>query len=90
MEHKTAREEATAMLHLILSSVRFLARQGLALPGNNSDESGNLVQLLKLRAHDIPEMLKWLEKNSQKHISPENQNEMWQTGGKRYHHTYGR
>ncbi len=78
LEHKRAREEATVMLHLILSSVWFLARQGLALRGHNSDESGNLVQLLKLRAQDKPEMLKWLEKKSQKHVSPENQNERLQ------------
>ncbi len=61
LEYKKAREEATAMLHLILSSVWFLARPGLALCGHNSDESGNLAQLLKLRAQDKPEMLKWLE-----------------------------
>ncbi len=78
LEHKKAREEATEMLHLILSSVWFLARQGLALRGQNSDESSNLVQLLKLRAQDKSKMLKWLEKSSHKHVSPENQNEMLQ------------
>ncbi len=78
LEHKKAREEATGMLHLILSSVWFLARHGLALHGQNSDESSNLVQLLKLRAQDKPKMLKWLEKSSHKHVLPENQNEMLQ------------
>ncbi len=34
------------MLLLSLSSVRFLARQGLALRGDGSDASANLIQLL--------------------------------------------
>ena len=59
-----------------MSSIRFLARQGLALRGDHSDESANLVQLFHLRAEDKPQLLKWLEKSSQKHTSPENQNEM--------------
>ena len=72
------REQARDMLRIILSSVRFLARQGLALRGNTSDESANLIQLLHLRGEDKPELLRWIEKSSRKHISPENQNEMLQ------------
>ena len=61
---------------MILSSVRFLARQGLALRGDASDASANLIQLLRLRAEDKPEVLQWLDKSAHKHTSPENQNEM--------------
>ena len=66
------------MLLHILSSVHFLARQGLALRGDGSDESSNLMQLLCLRAEDKPEILQWIKRSAQKHISPENQNEMLQ------------
>lgn len=58
------------MLLLILSSVRFLARQGLALQGDGSDASANLIQLLCFRA------LQWLHRSARKHTASENQNEM--------------
>ena len=69
------KEEATVMLLHILSSIRFLARQGLALRGDGSDKPSNLIQLLHLRAEDKPEILQWIAKSAQK---PENQNEMLQ------------
>ena len=59
--HKKEKEEATVMLLHIMSSVRFLARQGLALRGDGSDESSNLMQLLCLRAEDKPEILQWIK-----------------------------
>ena len=74
--HRAEKEQARDMLRLILSSVRFLARQGLALQGDGSDASANLIQLLRLRAEDKPEVLQWLDKSARKHTAPENQNEM--------------
>ena len=74
--HRAEKEQARDMLRLILSSVRFLARQGLALRGDGSDASANLIQLLRLRAEYKPEVLQWLDKSACKHTSPENQNEM--------------
>lgn len=65
--HRAEKEQARDILLLIISSIRFLARQGLALRGDHSDESANLMQLLHLRAEDKPQLLKWLEKNAQKH-----------------------
>lgn len=76
LAHRAEKEYAREMLHLILSSVRFLARQGLALRGDGSDVSANLIQLLCLRAEDKPQVLLWLDKSARKHIAPENQNEM--------------
>ena len=64
------------MLRLIISSIRFLARQGLALRGDGSDSSANLVQLLRLRAEDTPQILEWLDRSARKHTSHENQNEI--------------
>ena len=60
---------------IILSSICFLARQGLALHGHykavDGDKSGakgepdsNFLQLLQTRAEDHPNLSKWL-KNSQ-------------------------
>ena len=64
------------MLQMILSSVRFLARQGLALCGDGSDVSSNLTQLLNVRAEDNLKILPWITKKTCKHMHPDNQNEM--------------
>ena len=76
--HMHEKQKACDMLYLILSSVRFLARQGLALRGDHCSEESNLTQLLHLRSECNPEMLQWLVKHSNKHVSTENQNEMLQ------------
>ena len=47
------------MLMKELSSVKYLARQGLALRGHK-EEDGNLMQLLKCRAEDIQGLGLWL------------------------------
>ena len=49
------------MLTIILSSVRYLARQGLALRKSDDSES-NLIQLLQLRAEDNSQITNWLTK----------------------------
>lgn len=64
------------MLLKILSSIRFLARQALSLRGHHNDCDGNLIQLLKLQGGEDGEMLKWLEKKTNKYTSPEVQNEL--------------
>ena len=72
--HKSEKQEARDILKIIISSVRFLARQGLALRGHDEANS-NLVQLLRLRAEDNPLLGKWLERSWRKFTSHENQNE---------------
>ena len=62
------------MLRLIISSIRFLARQGLALRGSGDDFSANLIQLLRLRAEDKPQIGESLDRRVHEHTSPENQN----------------
>lgn len=62
------------MLMKLLSCVRYLSRQGLALRGHNYDMEGNLYQLLLLLAQDCPEMSSWLHKRE--YISPEIINEI--------------
>ena len=41
----------------ITSTIRFLARQALALRGHNNDEDGNLLQLLKHHGETDSEVL---------------------------------
>ena len=43
-----------------LSSLKFLARQGVALRGHAGMDS-NLIQLLKTRSEDVPELVNWIE-----------------------------
>ncbi len=73
--HKKEKEIARDILSVILSTVRFLGRQGLALRGDD-DAKSNLIQLLRLRAEDNPQLTSWLARSQRKYTSHENQNEM--------------
>ena len=75
--HKADKDNARQMLDIIVTSVRYLARQDIALRGDAMEES-NLIQLLRLRAEDNPRVSDWLGKSSNKYTSPENQNEILQ------------
>ncbi|CAB4016965.1 zinc finger MYM-type 1-like isoform X1 [Paramuricea clavata] len=50
-----------------LSSLKYLVRQGLALRGHERIDS-NLIQLLKTRAEDVPELNNWIE--NRQYLSP--------------------
>ena len=57
------------MLLKVLSSIQFLARQGLALRGHSEGVDalqGNLLQLLLLRAQDCPRLDEWLRKKDER------------------------
>ena len=71
-----ATEQANARVALmaLFTTIKFLARQGIALRGHKS-HSGNYMQLLQVRSHDIPELKHWLTRAT-KYTSPETQNEM--------------
>ena len=58
----------------MLSTVRFLALQGLALRGDSDEVDSNLHQLLVLHGEDYSAMSKFLEKQQLKYTSPEVQN----------------
>lgn len=62
----------------ILSNIRFLARQGLALRGDGKEEDSNFVQLLKLRGQDH-RIQDWMLQKVNKYTSPSVQNEMIKT-----------
>ena len=66
-QYKDEQERHQYLFLKQLSSLKYLARQGLALGGHKRMDS-NLIQLLKTRAEDIPELNKWIE-NGQ-YLSP--------------------
>ena len=51
--------------------IQFLARQGMALRGDNDESDSNFMQLLKLRSIDDTQLLQHLEKKSDKYTSPQ-------------------
>ena len=67
-------EKARICLMKILTSVEYLARQGMPFRGHQED-SGNFYQLLQLRANDSDQLRGWL-KQKKAFISHEIQNEM--------------
>ena len=64
------------MLIKIVSSLRYLARQGLAIRGDGTEKDCNLVQLFRVKGEDDSLMLDWLERRYDKYTSPEIQNEI--------------
>ena len=65
--HKKEQEMRRQMLLKQLSSLKYLLRQGLAIRGHD-DHEGNLIQLLKLREEDDPQLRTWLSDG--KYLSP--------------------
>ena len=60
----------------LIQNIMFLARQGMALRGDNDESDSNFMQLLKLRSIDDTQLLQHLEKKSDKYTSPQIQNEI--------------
>ena len=69
------------MLLKILSNIRFLARQSIAIRGDGDEENPNFIQLFKLRGEDDPKFAKWLEKKTDKYVSADIQNELLKVMG---------
>ena len=75
--HKKTQLYNQRMLLKLLSTVQFLARQGLSLRGHLEDVNhleGNLYRLLLLRTEDCPELKSWIYKKQ--YTSPEIINEI--------------
>lgn len=67
-------QNAQQCLRIIITSVQFLARQGLALRGHEL-QSGNLYELLRVRGADVPYLQTWLNRTTN-FTSPDCQNEI--------------
>ncbi len=61
---------------MILSNIRFLARQGLPLRGHGDEKDSNFLQLMKLRGENDPRIPDWLDKKTNKYTAPDIQNEI--------------
>lgn len=70
----TEQHAAAIGLSSIITSILFLARQGLALRGH-TEMSGNLFQLMLIRSHDIPELKTFMQKRDS-YLSHDIQNEI--------------
>lgn len=77
--------ENRRMLLIILTSIRFLGRQGLAFRGHyktgddiceRGETDSNFIQLLKTRAEDNPSLLNLMKKSQSKFTCPDIQNEV--------------
>ena len=75
-QHASEMENSHKMLVKILSCIKFLARQGLALRGDLDENDGNFLQLLKLLGDDDGLVHDWLKKKMNKYTSHEIQNEL--------------
>lgn len=69
------------MLLKVLSSMKFLARQGLPFRGHNDDSDGNQIQLLRHRGEEDVELFNWLQRKTNKYTSHEIQNRLIQIMG---------
>lgn len=76
--HAAEKKQNRECLLKILSNIRFLARQGLALRGDGDESDSNFVQILKLRGEDDSKLLDWMKRKTNKYTSAEMQNEMLQ------------
>lgn len=75
-DHKCKQEDVNRrMLVKVLTSVRYLARQGLPLRGHTNDE-GNFRQLLHLREEDDPNLAIYTARATHYIMSPQAQNEI--------------
>ena len=67
-QHAKEKQENRKMFLKILSSIRYLARQGLPLRGDGDEQDGNFLQLLKVKGEDDPMMVDWLKRKANKYI----------------------
>jgi len=78
MQHNQVKEKENnrGMLLKIVSSIRYLARQGLPLRGDGSEEDGNFLQLLQLKGEDDAGLLEWMKRKVNRYTSHDIQNEV--------------
>ena len=60
----------------VFQTIQFLARQGLALRGDQNDQESNFIQLMKLCGADDDNIMKHLEQHSDKYMCHQEQYEI--------------
>ena len=74
--HTEEKQLSRQCLITIAENIQFLARQGLALRGDDDESDSNFMQLMKLRAIHQTQLLNWLARKTDKYTSPQVQNEI--------------
>ena len=80
-QHAIQKRKNRDALHCIITSIKFLCRQGLALRGGGDGLDGNLHQLLLMKAEQDPNLAEWLQRKENVYTSPDIQNEIIKTLG---------
>ena len=80
-EHATKKEKNRECLLKIISNLKFLARQGLPVRGDEDETDSKFIQLLKLRGQENPLLKCWLTRKSSKYVSHDMQNEFIKNHG---------
>ena len=75
LEHQKEKEINRRMQVKVISSIRYLARQGLARRGDGDKQDGNFMQLMKLKGKDDEAVINWLQRKVNKYTSHEIQND---------------
>ena len=75
-QHADEKSDNRNCLRKILSSIRFLARQGISLRGDGDESDGNYIQILKVRGGDDSHILEWLKRKNDKYTCADSQNEI--------------
>ena len=75
-QHAAQKLKNRQALYQILSLIRFLGRQGLAVRGDGNKSDGNFQQLLRMKAEDDPNLAEWLQRKENVYTSPAIQNEI--------------
>ena len=75
-EAATQKQQNRQYLLRLLSSLRYLARQGLPLRGDVDETKSNLYQLLYLSGEDYPPIHQFLQRQQLKYTAHEVQNEL--------------
>ena len=66
-QHQLEKLERRLCFTKIMSSIRFLARQGLSLKGHGEEVDSNFSQVLKLRAEEGPGIQTWMKEKTNKY-----------------------
>ena len=75
-QHVAQKLKNRQALYQILSSIRFLGRQGLAIRGDGNELDVNFQQLLRMKAEEDSNLGEWLKRKENVYTSPEIQNEI--------------
>ena len=75
-QHAAQKVKNRKALLQIMSCIRFLSRQGLAMRGDGNESDGNFQQLLCMKAADNHNLAEWLKRKENVYTSPDIQNEI--------------